>query len=91
MGYEWYAVLFCEMSQSIHQEGAEKMSKRERDAFLRNRRPMIQTTIPAPKRTMPKKGIKVRILYDAADKELAFRAQATLVRWGYLCELVKDE
>ncbi len=67
------------------------MSKRERDAFLRNRRPLEQTTIPAPKRKMPKKGIKVRILYNADDKELAFRAQATLVRWGYLCELVPDE
>ena len=67
------------------------MSKRERDAFLRNRRPLTQTTIPAPKRKMPKKGTKVRILHGNDDIELARRAMATLQRWGYLCELVKDE
>ena len=67
------------------------MSKRERDAFIRNRRPLEQTTIPPPKRKMPKKGIKVRILHNAEDIDLARRAMATLERWGYLCELVPDE
>jgi len=67
------------------------MTKRERDAFIRNRRPLKQTTISAPKREMPKKGITVRVLYNADDVELARRAKATLERWGYLCELVPDE
>lgn len=67
------------------------MNKRKTDAFLRNRRPLKQTTIKAPKRKMPKKGIKVRILYNADDVELARRAMATLVRWDYLCEMVPDE
>ena len=67
------------------------MNKRKTDSFLRNRRPMIQTTIPAPKRKMPKKGIKVRILCNSDDVELARRAMAALVRLGYLCELVPDE
>jgi hypothetical protein len=40
---------------------------------------------------MPKKGIKVRILYNSDDVELARRAMATLVRWDYLCEMVPDE
>ncbi len=66
------------------------MSKRENDAFLRNRRPLNQTTIAAPKRTMPKKGIKVRILHSDDDIDLARRAMATLERWGYLCELVPE-
>lgn len=66
------------------------MNRRERDAFVRNRRPLIQTKISAPKRKMPKKGTKVRILHNADDIELARRAMATLVRWGYLCELVKE-
>ena len=68
-----------------------EMTKRERDAFLRNRHPTKQTTISAPKREMPEKGIQVRILYNADDVELARRAKATLERWGYLCELVPDE
>ena len=66
------------------------MSKRKTDAFLRNRRPLNQTTIPAPKREMPKKAIKVRILYNSDDADLARRAKATLERWGYLCELIKE-
>lgn len=66
------------------------MSKRERDAFVRNRRPLFQTTIKAPKRKMPKKGTKVRLLHNEDDIDLARRAMATLERWGYLCELVKD-
>ena len=67
------------------------MSKRERDAFVRNRRPLKQTTIAAPKRKMPKKGMKVRVLYNADDVALARRARATLERFGYRCELVPDE
>ena len=67
------------------------MTKREQDAFLRNRRPLKQTTISAPKREMPKKGIKVRILYNDDDVELARRAMAALVHVGYLCEMVPDE
>ena len=66
------------------------MSKRENDAFLRNRRPLNQTTISAPKLKMPKKGIKVRILYNSDDVELACRAKDTLERWGYLCELIQE-
>jgi len=66
------------------------MTKRKTDAFLRNRRPLNQTTLSAPKREMPKKGIKVRVLYDANDAELARRAKATLERWGYLCELIPE-
>ena len=66
------------------------MTKRKSDAFLRNRRPLNQTTLSAPKREMPEKGIKVRILYNADDVELARRARATLERWGYLCELIQE-
>ncbi len=66
------------------------MGKRERDAFIRNRRPLTQTTIAAPKREMPTKGIKVRILHSDDDIDLARRAKATLERWGYLCELIKE-
>jgi len=68
------------------------MTKRERDAFLRNRRPTKQAILSfVPRRKMPKKGAKVRILHNADDAELARRAKATLERWGYLCELVPDE
>ena len=66
------------------------MTKRKTDAFLRNRRPLKQTIISAPKREMPKKGIKVRILYNSDDADLARRAKATLERWGYICELIKE-
>ena len=68
------------------------MSRRQRDAFLRNRRPTKQQRLDKPpKRKMPKKGTKVRILHSNDDIDLARRAMATLQRWGYLCELVKDE
>ena len=66
------------------------MTKRESDAFLRNRRPLNQTTLSAPKRDLPKKGIKVRILYNSDDADLARRAKGTLERWGYICELIKE-
>ena len=68
------------------------MPKRERDAFLRNSRPLTQQRFDKPpKPKMPKKGTTIRIKYNDSEIDQAIRAKEIIERFGMICELVKDD